>query len=191
MLPFQLIAVRTMSDKKITDKDRNLFREAMSDVRQLAHKPRVQKSKRRPPPHPLQRHRDEQQVLVDMLSEPLDPSDLETGDELLFSRIGLQHKTLRRLRRGEYSIEAELDLHGHTKLEARQAVVEFLHRCQQQGCRIVRIIHGKGLGSHQKRGVLKQYVNHWLRQRDEVLAFCSALPCHGGTGALYVMLKRQ
>jgi DNA-nicking Smr family endonuclease len=180
-----------MSDKKIKDKDRNLFREAVSDVRPIQHKSRVPKNKRRPPPHPLQRQQDEQQVLVDMLSEPIEPADLETGDELLFSRIGLQHKNLRRLRRGEFSLEAELDLHGLTRLEARQAVVEFLHHCRQHGYRTVRIIHGKGLGSHQKRGVLKQSVNHWLRQRDEVLAFCSALPRHGGTGALYVMLKRR
>ena len=180
-----------MSDKKLTDQERNLFRAAVSDVRPLDTPPRVQKKRRRPPPRPLQRERDEQQVRVDMLSEPVDPADLETGDELLYSRIGLQHRTLRRLRRGEYRIEAELDLHGCTRREARQAVVEFLHHCQQHGYRVVRIIHGKGLGSHQKRGVLKQHVNHWLRQRDEVLAFCSALPRHGGTGALYLMLKRR
>lgn len=179
-----------MADKKISDKDRDLFRKAVSDARPLAHAPRIRQQKKRPPPRPIQRQRDEQQVMMDMLSEPVDSADLETGEELLFSRIGIQHKTLRRLRRGEYTIEAQLDLHGFTKLEARQAVAEFLHLCRNHGYRVVRIIHGKGLGSHQKRPVLKQYVNHWLTQRDEVMAFCSALPRDGGTGAVYVLLKR-
>jgi len=120
----------------------------------------------------------------------VDAADLETGEELLFSRTGLQNRVLRRLRRGEYAIEAELDLHGLTRLEARQALSEFLHDCRARGCRCVRIIHGKGRGSQGKRPVLKQYVDHWLRQVDAVLAYCSAIPAHGGTGAIYVLLKR-
>lgn len=182
---------RDMTKKKVTDKERALFRDAVSGTRRLTQENRVMHQKKRPPPRPLQRELDEQQVLVDMLSEPADMADLETGEELLFTRLGLQHKTVRKLRRGEFSIEAELDLHGQTKIEARQAIVQFLHYCRDQGLRCVRIIHGKGLGSHQKRPILKQYVNHWLRQRDDVLAFCSARQVDGGTGAVYVLLKRH
>ena len=181
----------TMAKKKISEEDRALFRDAVSGTRRLVQERRINQQKKKPPPRPLQRERDEQQVLVDMLSEPVDMADLETGEELLFTRLGVQHKTFRKLRRGEFSIEAELDLHGQTKIEARQTIVQFLHHCREQRMRCVRIIHGKGHGSHQKRPVLKQYVNHWLRQRDEVLAFCSARPVDGGTGAVYVLLKRH
>ncbi len=179
-----------MPKDKISDEDRALFREAVAGTRRLKHTPRVNPPRRRPPPRPLQRERDEARVLDDMFSEPIDPADLETGEELLYARTGLQHKLLRRLRRGELAIEAELDLHGMTRLEARQALSEFLHHCRGRGCRCVRIIHGKGRGSHQKKPILKQYVDHWLRQVDTVLAYCSAIPAHGGTGAIYVLLKR-
>ncbi len=179
-----------MSDDKISDEDRALFRKAVAGTRRLEAAPRITTRKRRPPPRPLQRERDEAQVIDDLLSEPVDPTDLETGEELLFARSGLQHKLLRRLRRGELAIEAELDLHGLTRLEARQALSEFLHACRARRCRCVRIIHGKGRGSHQKRPILKQYVDHWLRQVDAVLAYCSAIPAHGGTGAIYVLLRR-
>ena len=181
----------TMTKKKVSKEDSDLFRDAVSGTRRLHTVNRISQQKKRPPPRPLQREQDEQRVLVDMLSEPADPADLETGEELLFTRLGVQHKTFRKLRRGEFSIEAELDLHGQTKIEARQAIVQFLHACRDRGLRCVRIIHGKGHGSFQKRAVLKQYVNHWLRQRDEVLAFCSARPVDGGTGAVYVLLKRH
>ncbi len=182
--------VQTMAGKKITDEDRQLFRQAVSGTQRLKTEPRVGPEKKRPSPRPRQREQDEQQVMLDMLSEPADLQELETGEELLFSRIGLQHKTLRRLRRGEYSIGAELDLHGLTKVEARRSIVEFLNWSRNHTVRCVRIIHGKGHGSVQKRPVLKQYVNHWLRQCDDVLAFCSARPVDGGTGAIYVLLKR-
>ncbi len=179
-----------MTDKKISDEDKALFREAVRDARRLQEEQRVRPATPPPSPRPRQRERDEREVLRDLFSDPRHPEDMETGEELLFSRIGLQHKTLRRLRRGEFAIESELDLHGFTKLEARQAITEFLHHGRERGYRCVRIIHGKGRGSHQKRPILKQYVDHWLRQVDQVLAYCSARPAHGGTGAIYVLLKK-
>ena len=133
---------------------------------------------------------DERQVLDDMFSDDFRPEDVETGEELLFSRPGLQNKLMRQLRRGQLSISAELDLHGYTVIEARQAVTEFLRDSLRHGDRCVRIVHGKGFGSKQKLPVLKNKVNGWLQQRDEVLAFCSARQVDGGTGALYVLLKR-
>ena len=121
----------------------------------------------------------------------LEPSELEYNAELLFSRSGLQHNVLRKLRRGQYNITAELDLHGLRVEEARQALSQFLYHCHLQKKQCVHIIHGKGYGSHRNKPVLKSKVNHWLRQRDEVLAFCSARPVDGGTGAIYLLLKRK
>lgn len=180
-----------MSKKNPSKEEQDLFREAMQDVRPLETEPRHQPVRRKPKPRPRQREQDEAAVLNEMLSDPANPEDLETGEELLFIRGGLQHKLIKRLRRGELPIEAELDLHGLFREQAREAIVHFLHECRRSGVRCVRIIHGKGHGSAQKRPVLKQYVNHWLRQRDEVLAFCSARPVDGGTGAIYLLLKRN
>ncbi len=175
----------------ISDQDRELFQQSMAGTRKLNIEPRITPEKKQPPPRPLQQEKDNQQVLTDMLSDPVDPADMETGEELLFVRSGIQQRTLKKLRRGEFSIEAELDLHGRTKLEAREAIVEFLHFCHSHNLRCVRIIHGKGHGSLGKRPILKQYVNHWLRQRDDILAFCSARQVDGGTGAIYVLLRRK
>jgi DNA-nicking Smr family endonuclease len=124
-----------------------------------------------------------------MLSDALDPAELETGEELLYCRPGMQHNVMRKLRRGQYSVEAELDLHGMRVAEARQVLSDFLRHSLDSGIKTIRIIHGKGNGSLNKQPVLKGKVNHWLRQRVEVLAFCSARPVDGGTGAIYVLLK--
>ena len=169
---------------------KRLFRQAMANVRPLK-SDRVSPFRKRPRPRPTQTLREQQRVMQDMLSDPVDPADLETGEELFFCRDGLQHGLLKRLRRGQFRVERELDLHGKTSLEARHLLAEFLKRCTRDGARVVRVIHGKGLGSHNKIPVLKGKVSYWLRQRDEVLAFCSARPIDGGTGAVYVLLKRQ
>ncbi|MEZ5671388.1 MAG: Smr/MutS family protein [Thiotrichaceae bacterium] len=92
---------------------------------------------------------------------------------------------------GQFSISAELDLHGLIVSQAREAVVDFLHYCRDRSLRCVRIVHGKGYGSWQKQPILKGKLNHWLRQRDEVLAFCPARGVDGGTGAVYVLLKNR
>ena len=98
---------------------------------------------------------------------------------------------LRKLRRGQFQIGPALDLHGMTVATAREALTRFLHAARREGRSCVRIIHGKGNGSRHRGPVLKLKINHWLRQRDEVLAFCSARPVDGGTGAIYVLLRRQ
>ncbi len=175
--------------KPISDDERDLFRAAVADVRPL-NSDRLPVEVTPPAPVPAMRQADERQVLRDMLSDG-EPDDelVETGDELLFSRPGLQHGVMRKLRRGQYSIGAELDLHGMTVAEARPRLAAFLHEMQLHHVRCVRIIHGKGHGSRQRRPVLKGKVSHWLQQRDEVLAFCSARSVDGGTGAVYVLLK--
>ena len=176
-------------DKEIDPEDRELFREHMRDVRRHKHD-RVVLKNAQPLPVPHQTRADESRVRVDMLSDEYMPLDLETGEEISFIRPGLQHRTIRKLRRGEFRISAELDLHGLNVEASRTALASFLVNCQAENRRCVRIIHGKGLSSRSKGPVLKQMVNRWLRQRKEVLAFTSAIPKHGGTGAVYVLLRK-
>ncbi len=183
-----------MSDKNepLDDADIRLFREAMKKVRPLQLDPnRIAPQKERPLPHPRQKEADEQRVIQEMMSAPMDFADVEIGDELLFLRSGIQQSVLRKLRRGQFNHRLELDLHGMTVPIARQAVSEFLNHCQAKRIACARIIHGKGQGSKQQKPVLKNQINRWLRQREEVLAFCSARPEDGGTGALYVLIKTK
>ncbi len=170
--------------------DQTLFRQAMAGVRRLD-SDRAPPQRPQPAPQPRQTEADEARVLVDMLSDDFDPIDEATGAELLFARPGIQKQLLRKLRQGKFAIEAELDLHGLRVAQARQRLILFLNQSRDRGDRFVRIIHGKGLGSHQKQPVLKGKTKRWLQQRDEVLAFCSARPVDGGTGAIYVLLKRR
>lgn len=170
--------------------DIKLFRESVGSVKPM-HDDRVAPARRHISPRPVFRERDETGVLRDMLSDLFDPAEMENGDELLYVRSGLQPRTVRKLRRGRLSVDAELDLHGMTVPVARAAVAGFLRECQRRHVQCARIIHGKGLGSRHRAPVLKNKVGGWLRQRDEVLAYCSARHCDGGTGALYVLLKRN
>lgn len=110
-------------------------------------------------------------------------------DSLLFHRKGLRLQDLARLKKGEYPIEAELDLHGLTEEAADQTLQQFIQRCAEHEKRCVIIIHGKGYNSESSAPVLKNLVNMRLRQMRKVLAFCSSLPKDGGTGSVYVLLK--
>jgi len=176
---------------KIPDelKDHELFRKEVNDVRPLKHD-RIKPYKNRPKAIPRQSELNEKQVIHDMMSDEYDPVDIENGEELYFARDGIQTRVIRKLKRGQYKIDAEVDLHGLNVEAARETINQFLLFCQHEDCRCVRIIHGKGLSSRHKGPVLKKMVNRWLRQRKEVLAFTSTLPQHGGTGAIYVLLKR-
>lgn len=177
-----------MADENGDNDDKGLFRKAVSGTRPLK-QDRKSPHKPRRKPVPLQRHRDNQEVVASLLSDDFSP-DIETGEELLFVRSGIQERVLRKLRRGQFAIEAELDLHGYIVPEAREAIAVFLRDALQAGKRCVRIIHGKGLGAEGRLPVLKIKVNSWLRQKDQVLAFCSARQQDGGTGAVYVLLKK-
>jgi DNA-nicking Smr family endonuclease len=171
------------------DEDLRLFRQTVGEVKPLVHD-LADIDTPRPAPVPAQRHRDEREVLREMANGLYDGAEIETGDELLYIRTGIQHSVARKLRRGQLAIEAELDLHGYTVDAARELLFDFIHRAQMAGQRCVRIVHGKGNGSRGGQPVLKGKANHWLRQMNAVLAFCSARPVDGGTGALYVLLRR-
>jgi len=113
---------------------------------------------------------------------------VESGEQLAFMRPQVSRQVMRRLRRGQFAIQQEIDLHGMTVDQAQTHLRAFIHDCSLSGFRCVRVIHGKGLRSGQRGPVLKTMVNSWLPKWREVLAFCSAPPQDGGTGALYVLL---
>ena len=139
---------------------------------------------------PRQTRRDERAALAETLAGPVSVDDaLESGEELCFLREGYPRDTLRKLRRGHWTVEASLDLHGMNRAEAAAAASEFLRRCTQHGRRCVRIVHGRGLGSPNREPVLKGKLRKWLPLRGEVLAFCQAPRAHGGSGAVLVLLR--
>jgi DNA-nicking Smr family endonuclease len=170
--------------------DGDLFENLFANVTPLPAHGRVIHQQPRVRPIPVQRLRDERAVLADSLSDHITwDIGVETGEELVFLRNGLAQQTLKKLRRGHWVIQDELDLHGLTSVEARELLVEFLHACLHRGTRCVRIVHGKGLRSKNRQPVLKTKVANWLMQRDEVLAFCQARQVDGGGGAVMVLLK--
>lgn len=120
---------------------------------------------------------------------PVEIPLLNTGDIMSFLAPGLQKRVLRQLRAGGFDREAELDLHGLTADEAKRRLGSFLQTCLAEGCRCAHLIHGKGYRSEGDYPILKNRINLWLRQHPEVLAFCSARPMDGGTGAVYVLLR--
>jgi DNA-nicking Smr family endonuclease len=141
------------------------------------------------PPRATSREADERAVLGESLSDGIDPDTLlETDDQLSWRRPGLGPDVINKLRRGHWSTQAEVDLHGHRVDEARAALSAFLHEAARAGVRCVRVVHGKGLGSRDRLPVLKGKVRHWLTQREEVLAYTQARAADGGSGALIVLL---
>jgi DNA-nicking Smr family endonuclease len=169
-----------------------LFRASVADAIPLGRPSKVVHPGRRPLPIPVQRLRDNRETLRESLSDQV-PWDagLESGEELSYARNGIGAQTLRRLRRGHWVIQAELDLHGLTVGEARGLLVNFLNQSIRRGLRCVRIIHGKGLRSKNREPVLKRRVASWLMQRDEILAYCQARRSDGGSGAVVVLLAGQ
>jgi DNA-nicking Smr family endonuclease len=159
------------------------------DVNPLRQAKRPPERERRRP-RASSRRADEARVLADSLAFDAHDLDVESGDELGFRREGISESVLRRLRRGEYAVRDEIDLHGMTQDEARAALGAFLAEAAHHDRHCVRVIHGKGLGSGHRGPVLKSAVNRWLRRHAAVAAFCSARRNDGGTGALYVLLSR-
>lgn len=175
---------------RITPEDVALFRDAVAKSAPLGRRDRVTHPPRSLSPRPHLSEADERDVMERLLDHPVDPAELAAGDALEFRQDGVQLAVMRKLRRGQYARQAELDLHGMTAAEARPQVIAFLEECRARGYRCVRMIHGKGLRSPRGAPVLKLKLAGWLRQREEVLAYCSARANEGGTGALYVLLRR-
>lgn len=171
-------------------RERNLFRSAMSDAVPLGPTDRVEPAPSAPAPVARQFERDESRALAESISDEIDIERLlDTDGDLSYRRPGVGADVVRRLRRGHWVLQGQIDLHGLRVDEAREALSDYLVACVRREQRCVRVIHGKGLGSVNKEPVLKGKVLRWLTQRDEVLAFCQAGPADGGSGALVVLLR--
>jgi DNA-nicking Smr family endonuclease len=179
-----------LSNKRpVSEEDAALFRNAAGDVR-VIEDDREPAHQRRPKAQPVARP--ESRNTPPIAAEQASAKSIRTPErdsEQLFVRAGLQQKQVRRLRRGQLAIAAEADLHGMRISEAHSLLEEFLGDCRSRDFRCVRVIHGKGLGSRDGHAVLKWEVDRWLRGHADVLAFCTAQPRDGGTGAVYVLLR--
>lgn len=116
---------------------------------------------------------------------------VSADETLLFARDGVPQKTLAKLKKGQFPVEAKIDLHGSTVNEAGLKLQHALNAALANQQRCVLVVHGRGMGSLGNKPAIKTHVNQWLRESSQVLAFVTALPQHGGTGAVYVLLKRQ
>lgn len=175
--------------------EKDLFLEEMSGVKPLQREPRERLIKPSVMGDVERRREAATQPLKDkinpLLDEGVDP--LDAWYVLDFKRPGIQHGVYKKLRMGRYDIEARLDLHRMTVKQARDEVKQFVDEASKLGLRTLLILHGKGQRKVEKENtaVLKGYVNHWLQQLEMVQAFHSAQPVHGGTGAVYVLLRKS
>ena len=170
--------------------DKHIFQQSVGKVHKLADTGRVLTSPPKPAPVAASREQDEQSVLRESLSDDFDVETLlETDDTLAFRRPELGPDVLRKLRRGVWALQGQLDLHGLRTEEAREALGRFLRDAQVRGWRCVRVVHGKGLGSPGRVPVIKDKVKRWLVQSDRVLAFVQARGDDGGAGAVIVLLQ--
>jgi DNA-nicking Smr family endonuclease len=174
----------------VSEKDTDDFRRAMQGTKPLRHEPRVPVLKPQPKPRARFSRADQQRVLEESLEDDIDTIEHGYGAALRFQRQHVGKRTMRKLQRGGYSVQAEIDLHGMTLEEAKPALTDFIQYSASQGKLCVRVVHGKGLGSGDRGPVLKNAVNRWLRRWDCVLAFVSTRQVDGGTGAVYVLLQR-
>lgn len=174
---------------KQANSDKDLFIRAAGAVKPLPDKRRVQHLPKPKMPLTMQYQKDEKTVLQEAISDKFDVGTLlDTDEHLSFRRPGIGIDITRKLRRGDWSIQRQLDLHGLRRDDAREALSIFIREAHQLGIRCVRVVHGKGLGSPGKAPILKSRVHSWLVQKNEVLAFVQAKPADGGGGALLVLL---
>ncbi|HVK31405.1 MAG TPA: Smr/MutS family protein [Burkholderiaceae bacterium] len=170
--------------------EREQFARAVGPVAPLPDPGRVARAIRAPEPVPRQRQADEARALAASLSDDFDVGTLlDTDDGLSFRRPGIGPDVLTRLRRGGWSIQRQIDLHGMTRETAREALAQFIRQAARDGLRCVRVVHGKGNGSPGREPVLKAKVRAWLVQKQEVIAFAQASAADGGHGALLVVLR--
>ena len=171
-------------------REQSLFATAVGAVVPLKKRAAPVLARARPLAIARQRQRDEAAALAESISDAFDvESLLETDDALSFRRRGIGIDVVRKLRRGVWVLQDEIDLHGLRSDAARERVADFVRDSARAGLRCIRVVHGKGLGSPGREPVLKAKVKSWLVQRSEVLAFAHARPADGGHGALIVLLK--
>ena len=177
-----------LAQRRLAEQD--LFKRAVGAVKPILAKPRVSLQSEPSPPIASQQIKDDQSALRESLSDEFDVASLlDTDDALSFRRPGIGTDITKKLRKGDWSVQAQVDLHGLRREQAREHLSAFLKDSIKNGLRCIRVIHGKGLGSPGKTPVLKAKVQSWLVQKDEILAFVQAKPTQGGAGALIVLLK--
>ena len=177
-------------DDSPDDDEGHVFRKAMNGARPLDADIRAPDYKPKPTPRARFRRDDERAVLKESLEADIDEIETGAGEALRFQRAFVGKRTMRKLSRGNFSVQAEVDLHGMTVPEAKAQLRDFVNDSVYRGFTCVRVVHGKGLGSGNSGPVLKGKVNNWLRRWNEVLAFVSTRQVHGGTGAVYVLLRK-
>ena len=176
-------------ERQRVEHENKLFQRAAGKVQAMPAHRRAPSTHLRPSPEPRQFQKDEAAALAETLSDEFDVSTLlDIDDQMSFRQSGIGSDVTHKLRRGHWSIQRALDLHGMRSDEARSALSAFIREACQHGVRCVRVVHGKGLGSPGKAPVLKNKVHAWLVQKKEVLAFVQARPADGGAGAVVVLL---
>ena len=184
------LAAEKLAQARRAKAEQNLFQRAVGQVKPLASQPRVELGGTPAPPKAFQQKRDDDRVLRESLSDDFDASTLlDTDDELSYRRSGIGTDVTQKLRKGHWSLQGQIDLHGLRSDEAREALGQFIRDAHKRGWRCIRVVHGKGLGSPGKTPVLKAKVQRWLVQKNEVLAFVQAKASEGGAGALVVLLS--
>jgi DNA-nicking Smr family endonuclease len=167
--------------------DSEIFREAMADVKPMREHDRIEPAPARPAPRAVQQARDDAEVLRELMDlSNLD--SLETGEELMWLKPGYPQRTLRRLRRGHFSVADTIDLHHMNVETARRVLLDFIEHALRRGHGCIRIIHGKGLRSRAQPR-LKILTNRVLFKHPRVVAYASCTPVNGGTGATDVLLS--
>lgn len=170
--------------------EKNIFRNAMQGVNPLECSTAVHKAVKPDVKRIQHDNFDNEFLLNDPLSDEREVTDVYAAEVLSFCSDGIQKNVFKKLCNGTYRISDELDLHGATLKQAKEILVYYLQEAVQFESCCTRIIHGKGLNSGKQKPVLKTYINHWLSEHERVLAFHSAKVKDGGTGAVYVLLKR-
>jgi len=184
-------AHHSLKDSAVTDDDKEAFRKSISGAKPLQPVERVPDDKPKPKPKARFARADEDAVLFESLEDDIDTIERHSGGALRFQRQHVGRRPMRKLSRGGYSVQAELDLHGMTLSEAKPRLLDFIEYSAQQNHLWVRVVNGKGLGSGERGPVLKSAVNAWLRRWNNVLAFVSTRQVDGGTGAIYVLLQQD
>jgi DNA-nicking Smr family endonuclease len=181
---------REAAQARLREQEARIFELTVGPVVKMPEANRVLLQAGRPAPEPVQRMLDEQAAWKQALSDDFDvDSLLETDETLSFRRPEITQESVRKLRRGHWSLQGQIDLHGLRRDQAREALGQFIHDSARRGLRCVRVVHGKGNGSPGREPVLKARVRRWLVQKEEVLAFVQARASDGGSGALMVLLN--
>ncbi len=182
---------RKKDSESSTADDVSLFRRLMGDAKPLRQTGAAPEHRRKVSARARFARQDEREALQESLQADIDESETDAGESLRFHRPSVGRRTMRKLARGNFSVQDEIDLHGMTVPEAKDVLHGFIRACELRGHTCIRIVHGKGLGSGHRGPILKGKVSRWLKQWDNVLAFVSARQVDGGTGAVYVLLRKS